>query len=132
MTPAIALPGSVSRFQTRPDHSTLFTWRVVTSSIVAPSGNQLSKNCFIGPRYIAARTADLVVTDLQMPRVDGLELTRRLKAADRFRNVPVIVVSTRSTETDRKRGLEAGADAYFVKSALNQAELVECARRLTG
>jgi DNA-binding response OmpR family regulator len=67
-----------------------------------------------------------------MPRMDGFELTRRLKAEERFRRTPIIIVTSRGDEADRKRGLEAGADAYLVKSAMQHGDLLECARRLIG
>ena len=85
-----------------------------------------------GLEKLSSQTVDLIVTDVQMPRMDGFEMTSRLKADDRYRDIPVIIVTSRADEADRKRGLEAGADAYFVKSSLSQSDLIECAQRLAG
>ena len=58
---------------------------------------------------------DLIITDVKMPLMDGLELCRKLKQTRRLCHVPVIVLSARNSEADRVRGVEAGADAYLVK-----------------
>ena len=60
-------------------------------------------------------TADLVITDVMMPELDGFGLLRSMKASDAFREVPVILVSARSGEESRIQGLEAGADDYLTK-----------------
>lgn len=58
---------------------------------------------------------DLVIMDLQLPKLDGFEVTRRLKADPELRAIPVIAVSAYAMESDRKRGMEAGCDAYITK-----------------
>ena len=73
---------------------------------------------------------DLIVTDLEMPRLDGFQLTSRLRALRRYRQTPIIMVSSREKPEDRRRGLEAGADAYIVKRAFDQNDLLETMRRL--
>jgi chemotaxis protein histidine kinase CheA/ActR/RegA family two-component response regulator len=72
---------------------------------------------------------DCLVTDIEMPDVDGLELTRRVRATSGLDELPVVVVSTRSRPRDRMEGLEAGADAYLTKQALDARELVDLVRR---
>ncbi len=72
---------------------------------------------------------NLVVTDLMMPGIDGLELTRRLRADERTRHVPVIMLSARGELDDRVRGLETGVSAYLAKP-FSPRELLSCARRL--
>ncbi|MFE8600720.1 hybrid sensor histidine kinase/response regulator [Archangium violaceum] len=79
-----------------------------------------------GPRV------DLVCTDLEMPRVDGLELTRRLKAHATHKVLPVIILTTRGGEEDRQRGLAAGADGYITKGDLVRQDLVDVVGRLLG
>jgi CheY-like chemotaxis protein len=71
-----------------------------------------------------------VVTDIEMPGVDGLELTRRLRAMPQLTGLPVVVMSTRDRPEDRLRGLAAGADAYLTKHGLDAGELVSVVRRL--
>lgn len=58
---------------------------------------------------------DLVVTDINMPDINGLELVSFLKNDDRYRSIPLVIVSTERSERDRDKGLGLGADAYLVK-----------------
>jgi CheY-like chemotaxis protein len=71
----------------------------------------------------------VLVTDVQMPNLDGFELTRRVRADSRFARLPVILVTTRSTRDDIERGLSLGADEYVVKGALQREKLIEAVRR---
>lgn len=73
---------------------------------------------------------DAVVTDLEMPRLDGLELTKRLKAHPTLRALPVVIVTTRGSEQDRRRGMEVGADGYVTKGDLVRQDLVDVIARL--
>ena len=73
---------------------------------------------------------DLVVADVEMPRLDGFLLTERLRATSLLADLPVIIVSARSSDEDRRRGLEAGAQAYIVKSAFDQTNLLDTVERL--
>jgi two-component system chemotaxis sensor kinase CheA len=74
--------------------------------------------------------ADLVVTDVEMPRMDGIALTETIRASPKLRDLPVILVTALESEADRRRGLEAGASAYLVKSAFDQRELLDLVREL--
>ena len=75
---------------------------------------------------------DCLVTDIEMPGMDGFELTEHLRAMERFAQLPIVVVSTRDRPDDRLRGLRAGADAYLTKQGLDAGELVDLVRRLAG
>ena len=66
-------------------------------------------------RELPRVTYDLVVTDINMPDINGLELVSFVKSNDAYREIPVVIVSTESAERDRQKGLELGADAYLVK-----------------
>ncbi len=66
-------------------------------------------------RRIANDSPDLVVLDIMMPRMDGYEVLRRLRADDEFRHLPVILLSAKGRPIDRETGLEIGADDYIVK-----------------
>lgn len=79
-----------------------------------------------GPPYA------LVLTDIEMPRLDGFALTRRLRATPGWQHVPVVVMTSRGSDEDRRTGLEAGADAYLLKSDFDQADLLATVRRLVG
>lgn len=75
---------------------------------------------------------DLVISDIDMPRLDGLELVRRIKADPRLQAVPVIIVSYKDRPDDRLRGLEAGANHYLAKSSFHDDTLIEAVRELIG
>lgn len=66
-------------------------------------------------RVLPREQFDLVVTDINMPDINGLELLSFLRRDARFQSIPVVIVSTESSERDRDKGLELGADAYLVK-----------------
>ena len=76
--------------------------------------------------------ADLVVTDVEMPNLDGLQLIGAMRSHPRLANVPVLIVSSHGTEEDRQRGLDAGADGYIVKTAFDEAGLLSAVSRLLG
>jgi len=79
---------------------------------------------------LARRSFDLVVTDVEMPRMDGIALTRQITSDPRTARIPVIIISSLAKEEDRRRGLEAGAAAYIVKSAFDQENLLDLIERL--
>ena len=58
---------------------------------------------------------DLIVTDINMPDINGLELVSFIKANGRYASIPLVIVSTEGSDRDRSKGLELGADAYLVK-----------------
>jgi CheY-like chemotaxis protein len=66
-------------------------------------------------QLLETRLPDLVLTDIALPRMDGLELTRRLKADPRYRHLPVIALTASAMKGDEARILEAGCDAYIAK-----------------
>ena len=73
---------------------------------------------------------DLIISDIAMPRLDGIELTKRLKNEARTRSVPVILVTSLDLLEDKARGIEVGADAYIVKSSFDQNNLLETIEQL--
>ncbi len=79
---------------------------------------------------LIARDFDAVVSDITMPNMSGLELTRKIRADKRHAELPIILVTTLASEEDRHRGLEAGANAYIAKPAFDQQVLLECLARL--
>ena len=66
-------------------------------------------------RCLPREPFDLIVTDINMPDINGLELVSFAKSNDAYRSIPLIIVSTEGADRDRERGLELGADAYIVK-----------------
>jgi two-component system chemotaxis sensor kinase CheA len=73
---------------------------------------------------------ELVVTDIEMPEMDGLTLLQHIRGEPDTDTLPVVIVSSRAGEEDRRRGAEAGADAYVVKAEFDQRALLETVGRL--
>jgi len=74
----------------------------------------------------------LVITDLEMPELDGIGLTRAIRAGPARSSLPVIIVTSRAAEEDRLSGIEAGADAYMAKGSFDQQALLATVERLVG
>ena len=77
-----------------------------------------------------SESCDLVVSDVMMPELDGFGLTRKIRSDERFKHLPVILVTSLNRTQDREQGMNAGADAYIVKSAFDQDKLLEVVQRL--
>lgn len=77
------------------------------------------------------RRFDAVVSDVEMPQLDGLALTARIRAEPKTAELPVILVTSLQTPAERERGLQAGADAYLTKGAFDHDQLLAALRRLT-
>lgn len=75
---------------------------------------------------------DLLVTDIDMPRMDGIELTRLVRGDARLRDLPIVIVSYKDREEDKSRGLEAGADFYLPKSSYQDESLLKAVQELIG
>ncbi len=75
---------------------------------------------------------DLVVSDVDMPRMDGIELVRRIKQDARLKNLPVVIVSYKDREEDRLRGLDAGANYYLTKSSFHDRTFLHAIEDLIG
>jgi two-component system sensor histidine kinase and response regulator WspE len=81
---------------------------------------------------VRAHDYDLLVTDIDMPRLDGLALLARIRQDPRLARLPVMIVSYKDRPDDRARGLEAGADYYLAKGAFHDATLLEAVQDLIG
>jgi two-component system chemotaxis sensor kinase CheA len=116
---------------------------VVDDSLVA---GELQKNILMAAGYEAEiapdgaealeclrqKEWDLVIADVDMPRLNGFELTEKLRGDERLRDIPVIIVTGRDSVDDRRRGFEVGADAYVLKREFDQTQLLDTVRRLIG
>jgi two-component system chemotaxis sensor kinase CheA len=79
---------------------------------------------------LKSKTFDAVISDIQMPRMDGITLTRRIRADKELSDIPVILVTSLDARQDRELGMDAGANAYIVKSSFDQSNLLEVLERL--
>ena len=81
---------------------------------------------------LKTRDFDGLVSDVEMPRMNGFDLTTRIRADAHLSELPVVLVTARETREDRERGVDAGANAYIIKSSFDQSNLLEVMRRLLG
>jgi two-component system chemotaxis sensor kinase CheA len=81
-------------------------------------------------QLLQERGFDLIVSDVDMPRMDGFALTEAVRGSKRFHDLPVVLVTARENEQDKARGIEVGADAYLIKSAFDQTNLLETVAQL--
>ncbi len=83
-----------------------------------------------GWNAVRAGDFDLVISDVDMPRMNGLELVALIKRDSRLKSLPVIIVSHKDREEDRRRGMEAGADEYITKSGFQDEKLLQTVRKM--
>jgi two-component system chemotaxis sensor kinase CheA len=83
-----------------------------------------------GYNKLKTQKFDAVVSDIEMPNLDGLSLTEKIRQDRNYDELPIILVTTLSSEEDRKRGAEAGANAYIAKGKFNQQVLLETLTKL--
>jgi two-component system chemotaxis sensor kinase CheA len=79
---------------------------------------------------LRGRPFDALVSDIMMPNMDGLALTERIRQNKKYREMPVILVTSLASDEDRQRGLDAGANAYITKPSFDQKVLLDTLRRL--
>ncbi len=105
--------------------------RQLEHNILTAMGLQVSEaqNGIEALELLNKQTFELIISDVEMPELDGYELTRRLKQDDRWMQIPVILVTTRGSSEDRRMGIEVGADAYIVKSDFKKEEFMETVQR---
>ena len=85
-----------------------------------------------GWNALRAESFDLLITDIDMPRMDGIELVTLVRQDPSLRSLPVMVVSYKDREEDRRRGLEAGADYYLAKASFHDEALLDAVQTLIG
>jgi chemotaxis protein histidine kinase CheA len=108
--------------------------RQMEKSILEAAGYQVvtAKNGLDALDKLGQQDFDLVVTDIMMPKMDGFALTKEIRSRERTRNLPVVVVTSMESETDKRKGLEVGADAYLIKSSFDQKYLIDIIETLLG
>lgn len=111
-----------------------FTLRALEKSILEMAGYSvlLASDGEEALALLEREAVDVVVSDVNMPRRDGFELLSAVRQSPRLRELPFILVTSRSSDADRRRGLDLGASAYVVKSEFDQEILVDAVARLAG
>lgn len=109
-----------------------FTTRTMLRTILAAAGYDVraAADGQEAVDLVLAGGCDAVVTDVEMPRLDGFGVCARLRSEPTTREVPVVLVTGLASDADRRRGVDVGADAYIVKGDFDQGELLETLRRL--
>jgi two-component system chemotaxis response regulator CheY len=82
-------------------------------------------------RRIAATKFDIIITDINMPILDGLKLVKRLRADEAYREVPIVIITTEGGEEDRQRALALGANAYITKP-IQAPQVIQLVRDALG
>ena len=85
-----------------------------------------------GWNKVRAEKFDLLVSDIDMPRMNGLQLVAAVRADPKLRDLPVVIVSYKEREEDRLRGLEVGANCYLTKSSFHDNRFIEAIEELIG
>ena len=103
-------------------------------SILEAAGYQVvtAENGLDALNKLGQQDFDLVLTDILMPKMDGFTLTKKIRSNKKTKDLPVVVVTSMESEQDKRRGLEAGANAYLIKSGFDQKHLVEAVEKLLG
>lgn len=83
-----------------------------------------------GYNKLKTRDFDAVLSDVEMPNLDGLSLTAKIRQHQEYKELPIILVTTLASDEDKRRGAEAGANAYVIKGKFNQDVLLEILGRL--
>ncbi|MBD2519414.1 hybrid sensor histidine kinase/response regulator [Nostoc sp. FACHB-973] len=83
-----------------------------------------------GFNKLRSHTVDAVVSDVQMPNLDGLGLTAKIRQYQEYSELPIILVTSLASDEDKRRGAEAGANAYIIKGSFNQEALLSALKRL--
>lgn len=108
------------------------TTRILERNILKAAGYKVTvaDNGLEALTKIVAEYFDLIISDVEMPEINGFELTERLRELDNFKDIPVILVTSLASENDRAKGLKLGANAYMTKGDFNQEELLNTVEQL--
>ena len=79
---------------------------------------------------LKSREFDLLVSDVEMPRMDGFDLTAKVRADKKLVELPVVLVTALGSREHQERGIDVGANAYIVKSSFDQSNLLDVTRKL--
>ncbi|SEQ31198.1 hybrid sensor histidine kinase/response regulator [Giesbergeria anulus] len=92
----------------------------------------LAEDGLDGLNKALANDFDAVLTDVEMPHMDGFTLTARLRQETKYQTKPIIIITSREKDEDKRRGIQVGADAYIVKGDFDRSNLVDTLKSLLG
>jgi len=138
LTEALTVPRAASATATRAVMPRILavddsaTTRSLLRSILEAGGNEVAVAVDGADAWAALqlRAPDLIVSDVDMPRMNGLDLCAKVRDSAALRGVPFVLVTSLGSAQDRQRGMEVGADAYIVKGEFDQGTLLDTVRRL--
>lgn len=100
----------------------LITQMYMASLVSAAFHVELQKDGQSGWDAMQKYVPDLVILDFMMPKLNGLEVLTKMRADERLKNVPVVVMSSLMADVDKQRAMDAGATAYWVKNEVNMVD----------
>ena len=108
------------------------TTRLLLKNIMESAGYEVktASDGLEGLEILQAQKVDLLLTDVEMPRMDGFSLTEQVRSMEALKDLPIIICTTRGSNEDRERGIELGANAYLDKSNFTQPGLLSVAQKL--
>jgi DNA-binding response OmpR family regulator len=113
------------------------TFRYLVEEVLTDAGYEVSahENGLLGWEHLQAQGADLAVLDINMPEMDGIELLGKIRSDERFKQMPVLLLTIRAFTEDQVQGYERGADDYLTKPFDNDvlvARVKVLERRILG
>ena len=134
---AVQAPGAEAEEGEREERSVLvvddsITSRMLIKSILEGAGYLVKTAVDGSDAFTTLKTGefDLVVSDVEMPKLDGFGLTEKIRSDKKYAEIPVVLVTGLETPEDREKGIDAGANAYIVKSSFDQSNLLEVVGRM--
>jgi two-component system, chemotaxis family, sensor kinase CheA len=120
------------------DHATILvaddtmTTRTLQKQLLEMAGYRVltAKDGEEAYQMLQTEAVQVLVSDVQMPRLDGFDLTARIRGNTKLKNLPIILVTSLGSEADKARGVEVGADAYIVKKEYEKGKILEVIRQL--
>ncbi|MFO0793151.1 MAG: response regulator [Candidatus Brocadiaceae bacterium] len=118
--------------EVHPCRGGFYYFRMLLKNILETAGYQVKVAVDGMDAFTALRTedVDLVVSDVDMPRMNGFDLTTKIQGDTKLAEMPVVLVTALDSREDRERGIDVGANAYIVKSSFDQSNLLEVVKRL--
>lgn len=132
MSPVAGLEEKVVKKKTALVVEDSITSRMMLKNILESAGYdvRVAVDGIDGFTILNIEDIDVVISDIEMPRMNGFELVSKIRNTKKFAELPVVLVTALESREDRERGIEIGADAYIVKSSFDQSNLISVIERL--